>query len=264
MKDMRFSKLKSLFEKWPNHTVLTSDWLLNHGYTHSNIQKYVSSRWIKNVSSRSGAYVRPHDIVELEGAIYGLQQQYPEIFYIGGKTALEKQGAAHYVSLAQLTCFIISTQNTPLPFWFLDFVGHKGVCLIQRHQNILPPALGLTFLQCGEFQIQIASRERAAIEMANEVQKHHSFDECCLVFENLSTLRPELVQKLLENCSSIKAKRVFLFLCDRLKLPWFKHINFSTIHLGNGSRQFVKEGSYSSQYQMTYPKELFENDTLSI
>jgi len=94
--------------------------------------------------------------------------------------------------------------------------------------------------------------------------RKHSFEECLHVFENLSTLRPQIIQELLEKSSSVKAKRIFLFLGDKLNLPWMKQLNFSCINLGEGPRQLTVKGIYNSKYNITYPKDLFENDTLNV
>jgi hypothetical protein len=264
MENEKPSKLRSLLERWPMHTIATASWLLDQGYTYSNIQKYVRSNWIQSVGSGSGAYKRPHDTIPWEGAIYGLQQQHPKTFYVAGKSALEKQGAAHYVSLGQTTIFLFTSEKQSLPYWVQYFVHHNDMTQHHFYSKLLPPELGLTTFDCGEFKIQIASRERAAIEMVELLDKHHTFEECRLVFENLSTLRPKLVQELLEKCTSVKAKRVFLFLSEKLNLPWMKYINAATIDLGEGPRQLIPQGHYDSHYKLTYPKDLFENDTLSI
>lgn len=264
MKIERSSKLRSLLEIWPMHTIVTTSWLRDQGYTYSNIQKYIKSNWMKRIGSRSGAYKRAHDAISWEGMVYGLQQQHPKSFYVAGKSALEKQGAAHYISFGKTTLFLFSSEKKILPYWVQDFINNHDMTEHHFHTKLLPAELGMTTFECGEFNIQIASRERAAIEMVDLLEKHHTFEECRLVFENLSTLRPKLVQELLEKCTSVKAKRVFLFLSKKLNLPWMKYINETTIDLGEGARQLTQEGHYDSHYKITYPKDLFENDTLRI
>lgn len=260
------SKLKSLLENWPMHTIVTTSWLLDHGYTYSNIQKYVTSNWIQHAGSGSGAYKRPYDTISWEGAIYGLQQQHPKTFYVGGKSALEKHGAAHYITFGETSLFLFTPVPQSCPYWIKDFLENNSNAIKFHHfyNKLLPPEVGLTTFDCGEFSIQIASRERAAFEMVELLGKHHTFGECRLVFENLSTLRPKLVQELLEKCTSVKAKRVFLFLSAKLNLPWMKYINETTIDLGEGARQLTSQGHYDAYYKITYPKDLFENDTFSV
>jgi hypothetical protein len=38
--------------------------------------------------------------------------------------------------------------------------------------------------------------------------------------EGLNTLRPDLVQELLEKCSSVKVKRLFMHLAEQFQHPW--------------------------------------------
>jgi hypothetical protein len=74
----------------------------------------------------------------------------------------------------------------------------------------------------------------------------------------LLTLRPKLVQQLLESCSSIKVKRLFLLLAEELKLPWVKKLNLDKIDLGSGDRTLVKGGKLHPKYRLTLPADLFD------
>ena len=79
--------------------------------------------------------------------------------------------------------------------------------------------------------------------------------------EGLNNLRPNQVQKLLEDCSSIKVKRLFLYLAEKANHNWVKHLNTERIDLGSGKRSIVKNGVYDSKYKITVPVEL-ANDEL--
>jgi hypothetical protein len=74
--------------------------------------------------------------------------------------------------------------------------------------------------------------------------------------EGLNTLRPQQVQQLLEECKSLKVKRLFLYLAQKSGHAWFKHLNLKTIELGSGKRSIVENGVYDSTYKITIPKEL--------
>ncbi|HCY75809.1 MAG TPA: hypothetical protein DHV28_07790 [Ignavibacteriales bacterium] len=58
--------------------------------------------------------------------------------------------------------------------------------------------------------------------------------------ERLTTLRPKLVQSLLEECNSVKVKRLFRFLAEKLEHNWFKELQLENINLGSGERVIVK------------------------
>jgi hypothetical protein len=74
--------------------------------------------------------------------------------------------------------------------------------------------------------------------------------------EGLNNLRPASVQKLLEGCTSVKVKRLFLYLADKVGHEWLNYINLGKVDLGSGKRAIVKNGVYVSKYQITVPKEL--------
>ena len=64
----------------------------------------------------------------------------------------------------------------------------------------------------------------------------------------------------LESCTSIKVKRLFLFLAEKANHSWVKHINLEKIDLGSGKRSIVKNGAYNSKYKITVPKELVNGE----
>jgi hypothetical protein len=76
---------------------------------------------------------------------------------------------------------------------------------------------------------------------------------------SLTTLRPDVVQRLLEKCRSIKAKRVFLYLADKLDLPFFQKLDLDKISLGSGKRMIVKGGELNKKYQITVDRDYGEN-----
>ena len=100
--------------------------------------------------------------------------------------------------------------------------------------------------------------------MASLVGKVHSFQDLALIFENLGTMRPEVMQSLFEVCSSIKAIRVVLFLGHRNQHPWYHDLDLSRIPIGTGPREVVKNGIYDPQFKITYPKGFFEDDRLEV
>ncbi len=63
------------------------------------------------------------------------------------------------------------------------------------------------------------------------------------------------MQKLLEDCTSVKVKRVFLYLSEKLNQSYFARLNLSKIDLGKGKRQIVKNNAqFDKKYQITVPK----------
>ena len=73
--------------------------------------------------------------------------------------------------------------------------------------------------------------------------------------ENLITLRPSLVQHLLEHCTFLKVKRLFLHFAEKINHPWLKKISLEKIDLGNGKRSLFKNGILDKKYNITVPKD---------
>jgi hypothetical protein len=91
--------------------------------------------------------------------------------------------------------------------------------------------------------------------------KNQELVECYQLMEGLNNLRPHLVQNLLENCTSVKVKRLFLYLAEKANHSWIQHLDIEKIDLGSGKRSIVKNGVYNSKYKITLPTEL-ANDEL--
>ena len=56
----------------------------------------------------------------------------------------------------------------------------------------------------------MSAPERAILEMTDELPHHESFHQVDVVMEGLANLRPQLLEKLLRECKSVKVKRLFL------------------------------------------------------
>ncbi|MBF1450120.1 MAG: type IV toxin-antitoxin system AbiEi family antitoxin domain-containing protein, partial [Prevotella oris] len=76
------------------------------------------------------------------------------------------------------------------------------------------------------------------------------------IMEQLTTLRSEVVQSLLETTKNYKMKRLFLYMAEKANHYWFEELDLSRIDLGTTKLQLVKSGVYLSKYKMTIPKEL--------
>ena len=93
------------------------------------------------------------------------------------------------------------------------------------------------------------------IELCSLVPNYHSFEEAGHFMESLLSLRHGHLQTLLETCSSIKAKRLFLYFADTFNMPWFQKLDIKKIGLGKGKRQVAANGILNKKYQITVPDE---------
>jgi hypothetical protein len=106
--------------------------------------------------------------------------------------------------------------------------------------------------------IPVAAPERAILELLSHVNSKPKFLKGWHLIEGMMTLRPNLVQRLLRNCKSVKVKRLFLFMVENNELPWYKKLNVNEIDLGSGKRTIVENGKLDNKFKITVPEELIE------
>ena len=80
--------------------------------------------------------------------------------------------------------------------------------------------LGLTFYRDGYIEMNISNPARVMLECLALTPNEFSLNEAFELMEGLSTLRPNHAQELLEDCKSIKAKRLFLYFAERVGHSW--------------------------------------------
>jgi hypothetical protein len=247
------TKINQLISTWNRGTVYTQFYLSSIGYNHDLVKGYKRSGWLQTIGT--GAYVLPNDRVDIFGGLFALQRQLHLSVHIGSRTALELKGYAHYARTNATTLFILSKAGCQLPKWFMNH--DWGVNFYFKTTNLISQEIenSLTKYEHKDFEIKISSPERAALEMLYLVPKNQGFDEASHIMENLTTLRPELVQKLLESCNSIKAKRLFLYLSEKHNHDWFAQLDLSKVNLGSGKRVIIKGGKLDSKYKIVVPQE---------
>lgn len=258
MSDYRFATIKNLLSIWPRHVVMPVRWLSEQGFYPSLLDRYKKSNWI--TPAGRGAYTLANDTVGWKGAVFGLQKYYPERIHVGGISALELHGSAHFVRMsARTNIYLYSRTVEKLPSWASGQEWDQAR-LELVHTGFLDTELGLVAVKEGDFSITVSCRERAMLEMLYSANTSFSLVDCNLIMENLNTLRPDMVQSLLNECNSVKAARLFLFLAKRNGHKWFAELDLDRINLGSGDRQFAQNGVYDAEFKITYPKELFADD----
>lgn len=207
------TKINRLISQWPRGTVSAASYLKMLGFSHDLLIRYKKSGWIQ--SFRRGAYTLYGDKVDWLGALYTLQNQIGLNVHPGGKTALDLKGYAHYLPSGRRKIFLYGTQGKVLPNWFKG--ERPGVDIVMTRTNLFPEDSqeGFSELREKDFSVKISIPERAAMEMLHIVPGKISFEEALLIIENLVSLRPEKVQRLMVMCRSIKVKGLFIYMSER-------------------------------------------------
>lgn len=247
-------KINRLLNSQPSGVVFLSSWLTENGFSTQLLNRYKKSNWLYSIGT--GAWMRVGEHPTYEGAIYALQQQAESRVHIGGKTALSLLGKAHYLEFSTRQITLFSGSEEKLPAWFSKY--DWGLKVNYFSSSFLPPKAGLQSFEQSNFSLQISNPIRALLECLYLAPKKQKLVECYKIMEGLNNLRPKQVQNLLEQCTSIKVKRLFLYMAEKSNHDWFKYIDVEKIDMGKGKRSLVKDGVYIAKYKITVPKALAE------
>ncbi|MCP5050376.1 MAG: hypothetical protein GY940_24650 [bacterium] len=227
----------------------TSEWLVQQGYSRSLLNKYKKNRWISSIDR--GAYILADDRVDWAGGLFALQNQLKLNIHVGGKTALQLRGLAHFLAAEIKKIYLFGDTGQKLPAWFKSY--DWGVEPDYTMSNLFNGNTGFSMQDYGNFKIRISTPERAIMETLYFVPQKQTFEESSLLMGNMLTLRPNMVRELLLNSSSFKMKRLFLFLAERHHLPWFEQLEIDGVDIGKGKRVIVPGGVLEPKYRIIVP-----------
>jgi len=248
------SIINNLLKIWPNNTVAVYPWLQKQGIYRQLADQYVKSGWLEKVGQ--GAFKKAGDTVNCNGALYALQTYLGSSIHPAGKSALQLLGYSHFIpaNMTETKTVLFGFQNEKLPAWFKKNNFAVGVRYVST--SIFPRefSTGLTSFQSGVFNITISAAERAALEFCYDVPLKESYSELDQIFSVLNTLRPNIVQSLLENCRSVKAKRLFMHLSEKHRHAWVGKVILEKVDFGKGTRSLCKSGRYYGKYKLVVPE----------
>lgn len=271
------SKLNQLERFLPEGLLVDAAWLEQHGYSRALRSQYVSSGWL--LQPFRGVYHRQRAISSWEQIVISLQTllQYP--VSVGGRSALELQGYAHYLPASPDIRSIHLYTEKKLPGWLSKFSGNAHFISHNRSRFLSPIHLdeealtleysrndnevtplsgGLIIMPWGHWKwpLVISSPERAILELMDELPRNESFHQVDMIMEGLVNLRPRRLQTLLEDARSVKVKRLFFFFANRHQHKWLSHLNGEKISLGSGKRVIFQGGKLDNKYGITIPEEI--------
>lgn len=250
---MERNKLKTLLQAWPSGAIVTQAWLNTQGIYYQLSYKLVKSGWLESVGH--GAYKKVGEQVSWDGGVYALQQNNYFPLHVGGLTSLELLGQSHFVPLGKTRLQFFNTKASYpkrlLPKWFTNYFEEIDVNFFRY--RLFTKDSGLELYDCHNFEILISSTERAILEILSLVPNNMSLEHAFLLIEGKFTLRSELLQELLENCTSQQANRLFLHFAKRCDLPCYPKLNLKTIDLGTGKRKIAEGGEYDPEFKLDLP-----------
>lgn len=249
--------------------LVTSRWLQAQGYARSLVARYVASGWLE--SPARGVYQRAGGVLRWEGVLHTLQYQEGLAVHAGGRFALARQGHEHFLRLGEAATVTLYGA-VRLPGWVGKLklpkrFDHRGRGPFDHPLPDFATASDQSLQACGLSRVTtdsstrpvvLAMLERAILELCDEPPTATLVYEADALMQGLTTLRPHLLDVLLGQCRSIKAKRLFLALAERHQHAWLPHLNLDNLDLGSGKRVLVQGGRLHPKYQITLPADLDE------
>lgn len=247
------TKINKLLNNLPEGALATIPWLERQGISSQLVFHYEKSGWLEAIGY--GAYARNKKTITWQGGVYAMQSQLNMDVHVGAKTALELKRLLHFIPQnSSSSSFLYLFSNKGLPAWFLKYPWGIKICCKPAHLFKGNTELGMTTYENSAFNLKIAAPERAIMELLYFVPSKQGLEETFLILEGLATLRPKIIQQLLETCQSVKVKRLFCALSKQAGHTWFKDLNLSQVNFGKGKRMIGNGGDFDSEFLITIPK----------
>ncbi len=257
--------LNQILLSFPRGTVLTSSWLKSKGISYRLQSYYLKKGLLKSIGK--GAYIQTNSTPNIDDGLNAINNQLGINAHIGAYSALT-QGFNNYTQFIKENenTEIFISKNTPLPKWlaklgkytlhktnFLDteiaitdgnVYLHLGAIISKNSNSYVKP------LEVNIPSPKISEPERAILEAIYLTPNKATLRNAYQILELMTTLRPQLLQQLLENCNSIKVKRLFLYMAEKIGHDWFSYLNLNKINLGSGKRVISKGGKLDKKYNI--------------
>jgi len=270
--------LNQLERDLPEGLVVDTAWLKHQGLSRQLWNHYVGAGWLEQPVR--GVFRRPRGTLAWQQVAISLQTLLAYPLVVGGRTALELQGFAHYLSHSLREVHLYGSRRPPnwLNKLTLDvrFAWHNDrklfrtalpsrelTSLNRDAENGTTDSTDtadsvLTIQHWGQWDwpLTLSTPERAVLELLDELPDRESFHQVDKLMEGLTNLSPRKLQKLLTDCRNVKVKRLFFFFADRHQHAWLKRLKEEEIDLGKGKRMLVKGGKFDAKYQITVPEDL--------
>jgi hypothetical protein len=253
MDRLKSSKINQLLRVWPRGTVAIQSWLTKQGVYRQLTEIYRKTMWLERIGV--GAFKISGDKIDWTGGLWTLQTQLVLPVHVAAKTALELQGYGHFLALGKgAQIWLFGDPGVKLPLWFKEFDWSDTLRFVTADLFRKSNDVGLEPRNMGTYSITISAPERAILEALHLVPLQGSFEGIFHLMEGLTSLRTELVQRLLADCRSTKVTRLFMYMAEKCNHPWVSKLDLSHVHFGKGKRRLIKGGKFDPKYQITVPR----------
>ncbi len=244
------TKINRLLSNMRPSGLLFSSWLKSRGYSDQLQKRYRDTGWLSSLSKgvmyRSGA-----DLSAFQ-SLSSYNEQHNGKSHIAAMSALEYFGYNHYVPMGKPVLIVALPFGVKRPIWMNSDVFDMSF------KTFTTQTFSYTEVNSAkeDAYLYVSSPEQAFLECLLLAPKFYNYMDLYYIMEQLTTLRSDVLQRLLEGANSYRVKRVFMYMAEKAGHLWYHELNKDKIDFGTSKSQLVKNGVYNTKYLITIPKEL--------
>lgn len=247
------NKIKNLILKNNRGGLFFSAWLKENGYSDQLVDKYRKSGWLTALSK--GVMYRSGDELDSYKVMESYNEQLKKHFHIAAHSALEFWGFNHFIPMGKPVLMVGHPLNEVVPAWLKNSEFDDTLKFFSTETFKSPE---IYVADQGYPHLLESSPEQAFLECLLLAPRQYAYMDLFYLMEQLTTLRPSVLQRLLETTGNLKVKRMFLYMAEKAGHDWFYLLNTEKIELGTAKHKLVDGGVYVPKYKITVPKELHD------
>ncbi|MCO4753974.1 MAG: type IV toxin-antitoxin system AbiEi family antitoxin domain-containing protein [Bacteriovoracaceae bacterium] len=250
------SMLNQILLKWQPGDIHSLDWFKQKGVEQRLAYSYYQNGYLEKVGP--GVYKRKDDEINPFGLVRFLQNELGLKLHVSSRSSLELHGHTHFVPMGYRSIIYLKAyEEKSLPSWIKKLRMNFEISF--KRSSLLKKESFLEEYNANGFLVKVSCRELAILELIDDLDLSGGLETAQSYVESLITLRSTKLQEVLESCNSIKVKRVFLYLAQKVNLPCLKDLKIEKIYLGRGKRVIVEGGELNNAYQITVDRDYGEN-----
>lgn len=171
---------------------------------------------------------------------------------VAAHSALELHGFSHYIPMGKPR-LMVAFESGNVEDWVRS--DKYDMTIVPFHTGIFKDPLTQSY-KTNRYDLKISSPEQAFLECLHLVPSQYNYMDLYYIMEQLTSLNPEKVQNALENTSSQRIKRMFLYMAEKGGHYWFDMLDLNKLGLTSSKLKLTDNGVYIPKYRITVPKEL--------
>lgn len=244
-------KLNKLLSYGVPHGLYFSGWLTANGWSNQLVQCYCENGWLERLCR--GVFVRKGDVPQAYAALHSYRRQLGMGLHVAGHSALELHGYMHFVPMGKPRLMVALHGSYEAQWLKMDVYDRYFVSVrmdafstdtdIYRYQELELPA---------------SSAEQAFAECLQLAPKYYSYMDLYLLMEQLTVLRPKVVEQVLAQSKNQRVKRLYLYMAEKAGHVWVEDVDVKKVGLTQSPLRIKAGGTFVNKYKMTIPTELAE------